>query len=127
MRALIDTNILIDYLNGVPAARTELARYPVALISPISWMEVMAASRPSDSATVARFLARFTQAPITEDVQSLAVELHRTTRVRLPDAVIWATAHANDLLLVTRNNRDFPSDAPGVRQPYTLNDTDRLF
>ena len=126
MRALIDTNILIDYLDGVPAARKELARYPVALISPISWMEVMAAARPEESAVVARFLARFTQAPITEAVQSLAVELHRTTRVRLPDAVIWATAHANDLLLVTRNNRDFPRDAPGVRQPYRLNDSDSL-
>jgi len=27
MKAVIDTNILIDYLNGVEAAREELGRY----------------------------------------------------------------------------------------------------
>lgn len=120
MRALIDTNILVDYLQGVPAARTELRRYPEAFISPISWMEVMASAKSQDSALVSRFLSRFRQKPIDARVQALAVELNRTTRVRLPDAVIWATAHANDLLLVTRNHADFPKDAPGVRLPYQL-------
>ena len=35
-------------------------------------------------------------------------------------AIVWATARAQDCLLVTRNQKDFPADEPGVRQPYTL-------
>ena len=43
--ALFDTNILIDYLNGVEAARTELGRYSDKAISLITWMEVMVGGR----------------------------------------------------------------------------------
>jgi len=39
-------------------------------------------------------------------------------RVRLPDAIIWATAQVHGLLLVTRNVRDFPQGEPGVSVPY---------
>ncbi len=39
MNALFHTNILIDYLNGIDAAREELARYAQASISLITWME----------------------------------------------------------------------------------------
>jgi len=37
----------------------------------------------------------------------------------LPDAVIWATAQAHAMLLVTRNTKDFPVDDPafGALQP----------
>ena len=41
VKALFDTNILVDYLNAVPQARTELQRYTEKAISIITWMEVM--------------------------------------------------------------------------------------
>jgi len=41
VNALLDTNILIDYLNRIEAARREITLYPEPCISPISWMEVM--------------------------------------------------------------------------------------
>jgi predicted nucleic acid-binding protein len=47
-----------------------------------------------------------------------AVALRRDRRVKLPDAVIWATARSMGALLVTRNTKDFPADDPGVRVPY---------
>jgi len=40
--------------------------------------------------------------------------------MRLPDAIIWASAQSQDALLVTRNARDFPANAPDVRIPYQL-------
>jgi len=33
MRALFDTNILIDYLKGIGAAKNEIARYEKPLIT----------------------------------------------------------------------------------------------
>ena len=41
VKALFDTNILVDYLNAVPEARTELQRYTEKAVSIITWMEVM--------------------------------------------------------------------------------------
>ena len=36
VKALFDTNILVDYLNAVPKARTELQHYPDKAISIIT-------------------------------------------------------------------------------------------
>ncbi len=41
MRALFDSNNLIDYLAGVAAARTEVSRYEQPAISVITRIEVM--------------------------------------------------------------------------------------
>lgn len=41
VKALLDTNILIDYLSGIAAAKKELERFPDKAISLITWMEVM--------------------------------------------------------------------------------------
>ena len=41
MRALLDTNVLIDYLGGIEVARDEIARHAGASISLITWMEVL--------------------------------------------------------------------------------------
>ena len=121
MRALLDTNILIDYLGGVEAARDEIARYDAPLISTITWMEVLVGA--SDDAEMARlrwFLSGFGRVAIDDHVSELAVVIRRERRIRLPDAIIWASARSIGGLLVTRNTKDFPSGAPGVRVPYSI-------
>lgn len=120
VKALLDTNILIDYLNGIDAAHEELGRYETVLISTISWMEVMVGVDEADEAIVRGFLSRFVQVPLTGAVAEKAVAIRRQTRIRLPDAIIWASAKGEDALLVSRNSRDFPVDAPGVRMPYSV-------
>ena len=40
MKALFDTNILLDYLKGVEAAQVELARYRQPLISIVTWLAI---------------------------------------------------------------------------------------
>jgi predicted nucleic acid-binding protein len=120
VRAVIDTNILVDYLQGVPDAANELAAYGTPAISVISWIEVMVGSSPQTEPSVRAFLASFEQFPVSERVSELAVQLRKSTRIKLPDALIWATAQANGCLLVTRNTRDFDPKSPGVRVPYTV-------
>ena len=46
MIALFDSNIVIDYLNGIPQAAKELAQYKYAYISPITWVEAQVKSPP---------------------------------------------------------------------------------
>lgn len=120
MKALLDTNILIDYLNGIDAARTEINRYTMPCISPITWMEVMAGVNPKSEVALRQFLNRFKQVPIDSQIAEGAVAIRRQHRVKLPDAIIWASAQSISALLVSRNSKDFPPAEPGVRIPYEL-------
>ncbi len=120
MKAIFDTNILIDYLNGIQQARLELDLYEKPCISQITWMEVLAGSRPEDEDVIREFLIRFRVIPIDKKIAEEAVRIRRLRRLRLPDAIIWATARDAGSILVTRNTRDFPEDSPGIRVPYEL-------
>jgi predicted nucleic acid-binding protein len=120
VKALFDTNILIDYLNAVQPARAELQRYSDKSISVITWMEVMIGADPKVEPATRSFLSGFDLLGVDEAVAEEAVQLRRNHRIRLPDAVIWATARANSMLLVTRNTKDFPASDPGIRAPYKI-------
>lgn len=120
MRAAFDTNILVDYLNGVAGANAELARFDERVISVVTWMEVMVGAAPAEEVPIRAFLSGFVVAPIDGAVAEEAVTLRRERRLRLPDAVIWATARTQGALLVTRNTKDFPAGDPGVRVPYQV-------
>jgi predicted nucleic acid-binding protein len=120
VKALFDTNILIDYLNAVPQARDELGRYDARSISIISWMEVMVGAPAEVEEATRAFLAGFSIIGLDDEIAVGAVSLRRRHGIKLPDAIIWATAEVSSLLLVTRNTRDFGRDNPGVRVPYSL-------
>ena len=56
----------------------------------------------------------------SDEELSRAVALRKEHGIRLPDAIIWASADVHALLLVTRNTKDFGTDRPGIRVPYKL-------
>ena len=118
VNALFDTNILIDFLNGSPAARDEIARYEDSSISVVTWMEVMVGAPEGAADATRSFLGRFGLVEIDGKVAEAAVQLRRSKRLKLPDAIVWASAATQGRLLVTRNTKDFPADDPGVRVPY---------
>lgn len=120
VKALFDTNVLIDYLNGVVSARDELDRYAERAISIISWMEVMIGAQQAVRDRTETFLEGFNRIDIDMDVAAKAVAIRRKHGIKLPDAIVWASADVNGMLLVTRNTKDFPEDHPGVRIPYRL-------
>lgn len=120
MRALFDSNVLIDYLNGVAAARKELARYQRPAISMITWIEVLVGASPKSELATRGFLSAFERIEVTEPIGELAVSIRRETGLRVPDAIILATSRSENLLLVTRNSKDFPANSPGIRIPYRI-------
>jgi predicted nucleic acid-binding protein len=117
---LFDTNILIDYLSGIPQARLEMERYPQRAISIITWMEVMAGTTPKDEKPIRAFLLTFSILPVIAEVAERAFVLRRQRKIKLPDAIIQATAQEEDRLLITRNTRDFPGHDSDIRIPYQL-------
>jgi len=73
-----------------------------------------------EEADVRSFLSRFSPVPVNAKVAEMAVTIRKDYRIRLPDAIIWASAQCENALLVSRNTKDFPADTPGVRIPYKL-------
>jgi predicted nucleic acid-binding protein len=121
MKAVFDTNILVDYLNGIPAAKCELEQYEEAAISLVTWMEVLAGADDAKEEAVTRgFLAQFDVRPLDKTVAERAIKIRRQHKLKLPDSVIWATAMELGWLLVTRNTKDFPAANPGIRVPYSV-------
>jgi predicted nucleic acid-binding protein len=120
VKALFDTNILIDYLNAVAEARAELLLYSDKAISIITWMEVMVGAAAELESPTRDFLSGFEIIGLDGRIAARAVDLRRRYRIKLPDAVIWASAQDRAMLLVTRNTKDFPAEDPSVRAPYAL-------
>ena len=117
---LFDTCILIDYLYGVEKAKWELDLPTDKAISVITWMDVMSCATAETEAAIKGFLGQFASVPVDETIAALAVKLRARHRIKLPDAIVWATALTNSRIFVTRNTKDFASSEPGVRVPYEL-------
>jgi predicted nucleic acid-binding protein len=120
MNAVFDSNILIDYLKAIPQGLVEVDRYSQVSISLITWMEIMAGAKPVDVNATRRTLLAFTCLPISQQVAERAFVLRRDRKLKLPDAIILATAQEAGLLLVTRNTHDFSTADPQIRIPYQI-------
>jgi predicted nucleic acid-binding protein len=121
MKAVLDSDVLIDYLQGVPAAQAELARYRRPHYSIITWMELLCGAGTAEERRGAEdFLGTMTRVELSEAVARRAVELRQSLRLKLPDAIVLASAEEEGCILVTRNTRDFPADDPRVRFPYRV-------
>ena len=122
MTTLLDSVILIDYLNSIEAARGYVdANVANVAISVVTTSEVLVGvSEEGEPATI-RFLDGFPLLEIDRTAALTAARLRRRYRWKLPDAFQAALAQRHGLTLATRNTRDFD---PGVHAfvdiPYRL-------
>jgi hypothetical protein len=120
MKAVFDTNILIDYLLGYPEARVELQQYSNPQISIITKMEILVGAEEDTEEPIREFLGNFSVISINEEIAEIAVMIRKDYKIKLPDAIVWATAKCNNSLLVTRNTKDFPVQAADIKIPYNI-------
>jgi predicted nucleic acid-binding protein len=130
--ALFDTNILIDCLKGYQPAIDEVAYWDEAIISAITWMEVMSGTTDEDRGAIMEFLGNFKVVHTDQYIMDFAATLRKDSiqmkkKVALPDAIIMATALAHANLIITRNTRDFAIlmalRPKFVRIPYEVTNT----
>jgi len=122
MIPVFDSNIVIDFLNSIPEAYSEHMSHDSRYISMITWIEVMAGIPDIQRRkTVDRFLRDdFTIIHLDDEIAELAAVARREMSLKLPDAIIFATAKHHKTLLVTRNSKDFSPKNPHIRIPYQL-------
>ena len=110
---LIDTNIAIYFLGGVlPPQSIPFINAVFSAgvnLSVITQIELLGWQFPDDSraAITAAFVERATLFPLDEAVVKQTIVLRRKHRIKLPDAIIAATAIVYELTLLSRNDKDF--------------------
>jgi predicted nucleic acid-binding protein len=113
MEYLLDTNVIINFLE---ASLPENA---------MSEMKIIVDNRPQISVITKmetlgfNFLSAFEQESmetfinyseiqnINNEIVNKTIELRKQKKISLPDAIIAATAIVNNLILITRNVKDF--------------------
>jgi predicted nucleic acid-binding protein len=121
LKVLFDTNVLVDALRGLPAARDEIGRHTDFAISRVTWIEVLAGGRDAaERETLKAFLSPWPLIEIDARIAETAATLRREARLKLPDALVLATAKTNRRTLVTRDERDFSGARAAIRIPYRI-------
>jgi predicted nucleic acid-binding protein len=122
---LFDTNIFIDMLNGVHQASIELASYDMPAISFVTYMELRCGefSRPHEKAILTAVLDEFHVVEMNKTIMEAAIKILGSSlatkpAIKLPDAIIAATAWVRSCPVVTRNPKDFLTAGVIVHVPY---------
>jgi predicted nucleic acid-binding protein len=99
---LADTDIFIDHLRG--SAELKPGRHRLHY-SVVTRAELFAGNSATD--LVSQLLAPFREITVDRSIAERAGRVAREFQLRLPDALIAATALENRLTLATRNRKDF--------------------
>lgn len=110
---LIDTNIVIYYLDGkIPEDHVEKldeilkASFNISTITKIELLGWHLLEPPMQE-MIESFLSNANIIYLNADLEKETIKLKQSHKMKIPDAVIGATAIHYDLTLVTRNEKDF--------------------
>lgn len=115
---LIDTCAIIKYLNQVyPADALLFLDQVVDIQSNISFITkiellVWNPQDPNDLLIFEAFVADSVMHLVNDAIINLAIIIRKNTGIKLPDAVIAATAIYNDFVLISDNEKDFNRAIP---------------
>jgi predicted nucleic acid-binding protein len=106
---LIDTNVILDFLGGKLPEKTELFLSEIIddriNLSAINKIELLGFSNVEQ---VLIDLVSFAVIyHIDNEIIEKTIELRKKYVIKLPDAIIAATAIVNDLILISHNFKDF--------------------
>jgi len=111
---LWDTNTAIYYLQQLFSKEAEdfmdgILKESVPAISAITEIELLCwkAATNKDLAILKNFITDSVVFELDQYIKDKTVELRKTYSIKLPDAIIAATAFTNDLTLISRNTKDF--------------------
>ena len=125
-RFLADSNTIIDYIGNKMPEKASLVLdgyfnegFTLSIVSKI---EVLGFNGNDDELKrIADFIALGSVVFIDDSIADKTIEIRKTHRTKLPDAIIAATAFVYGLTLISRNINDFKNiQGLTVIDPHTL-------
>ena len=125
--SLLDSNIAIYLIKGGLDYEVEQKlRYATLLglnLSIITKIELLGFAFPTSEVQdkTERFISKSTILPLDDEIVEKTIELRRIYKIKLPDALIAATAIVFDMTLISRNDKDF-TQIPELKyvNPFTV-------
>ncbi len=120
---VVDTNVLVDVLRGMPQAVDALEQIDDEVVIPsMVRLEVLAGAWPSELASIERLLSLCIDAPVDGLVADAAAALARRyskshSNIDPIDYVVAATTQLLEATLMTRNVKHFPM-FQRLKSPY---------
>lgn len=110
---LIDTNSLLEFVaNSLPVNARIFMKNVIDEdfnVSIINRMEVL--GHESATQTLTDFMDLATTYQVSEAVVNQTIALRKTKKIKLPDAIIAATALVHGFTILSRNTKDFQTIA----------------
>ncbi len=109
---LIDSNAIIDYLSGTLPSKgmdflSEVVN-AVPRVSVISKIEVLGYNaQPSALQLLTNFMSDAEILQLSDAIVNQTIEIRKVHKIKLPDAIIAATALVHGFKLISRNISDF--------------------
>jgi predicted nucleic acid-binding protein len=118
-KALFDSNVII-YLSKRELPISYVDQFDSIFISVITYMEILGFpfSSPKEESFIKELLSYFKTIFINQRIADITVDIRKRKRIKLPDAIISATAIARKLQLVTRNVDDFSNIDVRISNPF---------
>ena len=104
MKRLLDTNTVLYLLGGRLASPLEVGQYYVSVISEMELLSYPNLTGDAES-QIRSFLAGVTVVELTSDVKTTAIQLRRENALKLPDAIIAASAMVIKAELLTNDHQ----------------------
>jgi predicted nucleic acid-binding protein len=115
---VLDTNVIIDYLNGQEELKplSEQIASGIGFVSVITRMELFAfpGLTPEGESGLKCFLADLIVVPLNDEIEQASIAIRRNTRLKLPDAIVAATACIKEAALITRDKHLLDISWPGI-------------
>lgn len=112
MSAVLDTNIVLFFLKGLTVVRNLPGdRFLFSVITEIEHLGYRNIDAQQEE-SIRRFLAHVEVMPLDDIVKHKTIELRRTMNIKIPDAIIAATAICAGAQLIS--NDDVMMRIPGI-------------
>jgi len=123
-KAILDSNVIIDAVRTLIDVEKSIFQYEFVYISLITYIEVLGYNfqNENDKLMTMQLLRLFEIINPDIDIADLTIGYRKIKKIKVPDAIILATARKLNAILLTSNTSDFKNvdDLVVIVQPEKL-------